>query len=82
MRKLVIEVDGERWHLHGKQPMKDEHRDEAMKKLGLKIIRITTEELDEDTDGCLKKIQAEIERLPIEVKNAALLPAGSQTRGE
>ncbi len=79
MRRLIVEVDGV-FHERGKQPMKDDHRDEAMKNLGLRILRFTTTELDENADGCLRKIQAEIEQLPIEVRNAALVPAGSRER--
>ena len=76
MRAIVVEIDGI-FHERGRQPMKDERRDEAMKKLGLRIIRITTEELDEHPSGCAEKIRAEIERLPIEVKVAAQRPAGT-----
>lgn len=79
MRAIIIEVDGI-WHLRGKQPMKDERRDEAMKKLRLRILRFDTETIDENPSVCAEKIRAEIERLPLEVKVAAQRPAGHDQR--
>lgn len=77
MHAIVVEIDGVHWHEHGKQPMKDERRDEAMKKLGLRILRFTDVDIDEHPSECAEKIQSEIERLPIEVRNAAFAPAGA-----
>ena len=37
MRAIVVEVDGTS-HERGIRPIKDEHRDEAMRKLGCRII--------------------------------------------
>ena len=76
MRSIIIEVDGI-FHERGKQPMKDERRDELMKQHGYRILRFTDVEVDENPSGCAEKIRAEIERLPLEVKVAAQRPAGS-----
>jgi very-short-patch-repair endonuclease len=76
MRKLIIEVDGPH-HLRGRQPFKDERRDEAMKKMNFRVLRFTADEAENIPKTCAKRILAEIEKLPAEVKAEAYLPAGS-----
>lgn len=75
MRAIVVEVDGES-HEKGKQPMKDEHRDEIMKKMGLRVIRFTNEDTF-NADKCAERMREEIEKLPLEVRVEALKPAGT-----
>ena len=77
MKAIIIEVDGV-WHERGKQPMKDEHRDEAMKKLGLRILRFEDTDIAEHPSECTEKIWEEINKLPIEVRVAAFAPAGKR----
>ena len=76
MRRIVIECDGE-VHNKGKQPMKDERRDEELRKLGYVILRFTNEEIETMPKACAAKILAEIMKLPVEVVNEAYLPAGT-----
>lgn len=76
MRALDVEVDGE-VHEEGKNPIKDEHRDEVLKKLGLRVRRFTTEQVDDEPEACAKGILIEIEQLPVEVRVAAFQPAGT-----
>ena len=52
-KKLVIEVDG---LIHEFQKEDDEHRDEILKYLGLNILRIRNEEV-EDISNVLEKIR-------------------------
>lgn len=75
MHAIVVETDGPQ---HGKtrQSIKDEHRDEAMKQLGLRILRFTTEQVYDEPEMCAAKIQAEIRKLPAEIVREAYLPAG------
>ena len=52
--RLVIEVDGE---IHEFQQEEDEHREDILKSLGLKILRIRNEET-KDRNKVLEKIKA------------------------
>ncbi len=52
-KRLVIEVDGK---IHDFQKEDDEHREEILKSLGLNILRIRNEEV-EDISNVLEKIK-------------------------
>ena len=45
--KIIIEVDGKRWHSSKKQRKKDRFRDYMLKREGWSTIRIKEDELDE-----------------------------------
>jgi leucyl-tRNA synthetase len=62
-KKLIIEVDGK---IHDFQIDDDQHREDILKGLGLKIMRIRNEET-EDMNLVLAKIKAFI--MKIEMKN-------------
>ena len=51
-KKFVIELDGK---IHERQKDYDEQRDYIMKKLGIKVLRIRNEELD-DKISLIKKL--------------------------
>jgi len=55
-KTLVIEVDG---GIHNEEDVKerDENREFELKNFGLKIIRITNEEIEQDIDGILEKLK-------------------------
>jgi len=55
--KLVIEIDGE---IHNFQKQEDEGREEELKRLGLKIIRFTNDEVKEDLDRVVDEIKKEL----------------------
>ena len=59
-KKLVIELNGE---IHKFQREKDQHREEVLKELNLKILRITNAEL-KNMQAVLDKIIAELNILP------------------
>ena len=50
--KLIVEVDG---RIHDYQKERDKHREEVLEGMGLRIIRIKNEELD-DMDNVLERI--------------------------
>lgn len=52
-KSVIIEVDGK---IHKFQKEKDEHREEILKSMGLKILRISNEEF-KDIYAILKKIK-------------------------
>ena len=56
-RKLIIELDGKH-HEFGEQKEYDKARDIIMNEMGLKIIRIKNEELENDIEKVMKKIEA------------------------
>lgn len=56
---LVIEVDG-RDHNQTEKKNNDEVRDIEMKELGLKVLRIKNEEVIDDIDNVLKRIEKEL----------------------
>ncbi len=75
MHAIVVEVDGTS-HSKTSREIKDEHRDEAMKKMGLRILRFTDEETFLSKMSATR-ILAEIEKLPLAVRVEAYMPAGS-----
>jgi very-short-patch-repair endonuclease len=60
-KKLVIEVDGK---IHDFQKEDDEHREEILKSLGLTVLRIKNEEV-EDIIKVLEKIKIYINEMKI-----------------
>ena len=58
--KLVIEIDGGQ---HNETPnmSADQTRDEYLKKIGLKIIRIWTNEIYENIEGVIEEIKYQID---------------------
>jgi very-short-patch-repair endonuclease len=50
MKRIVVEVDSV-FHERGRQPMKDERRDEAMRKMNLVILRFANEIIYERPSG-------------------------------
>ena len=59
--RLDIEVDGRRWHeeLPGRYRPEDQRRDEVLKRLGWRPIRLWTDEIKRDSAGCLERIRRE-----------------------
>ncbi|MDU1891057.1 MAG: valine--tRNA ligase [Dysgonomonas sp.] len=55
-RKLVIEVDG-KYHNEPEVEQADKLRDEILKDLGYRVLRLTNEEVIANTDSVLEKIQ-------------------------
>ena len=55
-RKLVIELDG-KYHEFHEQKEYDKARDRIMNDMQLKILRITNDELLDDIESVLKKIE-------------------------
>jgi len=49
-RKIIIEVDGERWHGEKKKIRKDKFRDYMLKRDGWTIIRIKEKEITKLTE--------------------------------
>lgn len=60
--RLVVEVDG---GIHQFQRREDAARDEMMKELGLNILRIPAELVENDLDSALDKIRAKIKELSV-----------------
>ncbi|PKM99403.1 MAG: hypothetical protein CVU78_06515 [Elusimicrobia bacterium HGW-Elusimicrobia-2] len=56
-KPIDVECDGYRWHSRKQQRIKDKLRDEELKKLGWKIIRISEEDLLKKPRNVLKKIK-------------------------
>ncbi|MBA3051474.1 DUF559 domain-containing protein [bacterium] len=56
-KPIDVECDGYRWHSRKQQRIKDKLRDEELKKLGWKIIRISEEDLLKKPSSVLKKIK-------------------------
>lgn len=53
--KLVIEVDGGQ-HYQDDEDKKDKIRDEYMKQVGMKVLRISDREVFENIEGVVEKI--------------------------
>ncbi len=70
-KKLIIEVDGK---IHESQIEKDNERTEVLENKGYKVIRFKNEEVIENIDSVVKKIECELENLPT-LRNEAL-PSG------
>ena len=56
---LIIECDGEAWH---KDKIRDNHKTFYLIGRGYKILRLTGNEIENDIDGCLDKINSIIRR--------------------
>ena len=58
-RKLVIEVDGERYHRNwtGELCRRDQLRNQRLFELGYDVIRFWVYEIRDDLDGCLQKLK-------------------------
>jgi len=54
---LVVEVDGDYWHNLERQKKRDEYRNNKLKELGYKVIRIWGSEILKDINECIKKIK-------------------------
>ena len=52
--RLVIEIDGE---IHSEQVEYDDGREAEMEKYGIKIVRFTNDEVNNDIENVLKKIE-------------------------
>jgi very-short-patch-repair endonuclease len=55
--RLVIEIDGE---IHSEQVEYDDGREAEIEKFGIKIIRFTNDEVNNDIENVLRKIEAVI----------------------
>ena len=55
---LVVEIDGP---IHGSHREKDRERDRLMASWGLRVLRVTNEEVADDLDGVLKRVLAAAE---------------------
>jgi very-short-patch-repair endonuclease len=53
---LVIEVDGS-YHFEQEQKIKDQHRQEALQKMGLNFLRFSEQQIRKDIDVVLKAIE-------------------------
>ena len=53
---LVIEVDGS-YHFEQEQKIKDQHRQEALQKMGLNFLRFAEQQIRKDIDVVLKAIE-------------------------
>ena len=56
-KRIVIELDGE---VHNTQKVKDDSRTDALKEMGLKVIRFRNEEVVDDLERVLNRIFAEV----------------------
>ena len=54
--KLIIEIDGPN-HQQEEQIQYDNYREEIVKNLGLKVIRFTNEQVENDIEGVIKEIE-------------------------
>jgi very-short-patch-repair endonuclease len=54
---VAIEVDGEA-HSRGDQPLKDERRDDWLKKQGIRVMRIAAQDVLANLDGVLQLIES------------------------
>ena len=59
--RLDVEVDGRFWHedIPGRQRFRDQQRDRVMKRLGWRPVRLWTDDIERDNDGCIERIRAE-----------------------
>ena len=59
--RLDIEVDGRRWHeeLPGHYRVEDERRDQILKRLGWRPVRLWTDEIARDEAGSIERIRRE-----------------------
>ncbi len=64
--KLVIEVDGA-YHFEAPQKIRNEERQQVLKGLGLRFLRLEDAAVQKDTDAVVKKIAAYI--VPFEEKH-------------
>jgi len=53
---LVIEIDGS-YHFEQEQKIKDQHRQEALQKMGLNFLRFSEQQIRKDIDVVLKAIE-------------------------
>jgi hypothetical protein len=61
--KLVVEIDGVRWHEHTEgQRRRTEHKTQALEEAGYPVLRFTDVEVEKDPDGVADKIMAEEHR--------------------
>lgn len=60
--KLDVEVDGRRWHEgpDGGRKVADRLRDAELTARGWRVIRFWVHELEQDTEGCLERIEREL----------------------
>jgi len=56
--RLAIECDGSHWHKEGNK--RDRIKDFILKKLGWRILRLKEDEILNNTEECIKKIQEAI----------------------
>src|SRR5680860_706898 len=54
-KKLIIEVDGE-YHFEASQKDHDRRRDTWLISQGYKVLRFTTADIDDATEGCVEEI--------------------------
>lgn len=59
-KRLVVEVDGAS-HKTPEGSRKDAHRDSVMRGLGLRVLRVDNEEIDQDLGRVISKIQSAIQ---------------------
>jgi len=53
---LVIEIDGS-YHFEQEQKIKDQHRQEALQKMGLNLLRFSEQQIRKDINVVLKAIE-------------------------
>ena len=58
--KLVVEVDGSQ-HLEEKQKRKDEVRDAYLRSLGFQVLRFSSRDVLNNTEGVIQAIQDAVE---------------------
>jgi hypothetical protein len=75
--KLVVEVDGVRWHEHTQgQRERTEHKTEVLTEAGFTVLRFTDVEIEKDPDGVAGKILAEEYRLWVKLYGKYNAPYG------
>ncbi|WP_250122221.1 DUF559 domain-containing protein [Chroococcidiopsis sp. CCMEE 29] len=76
--RLIVEVDGE---IHASQRDLDQQRQELLESLGLRFVRVSTQQVETDLNAILETIRAAF--LPLPSGKNALTPSPSPTgRGE
>ena len=58
---LVVEVDGD---IHDQQAEYDQEREQILKDIGLRIMRIKNEEIEKDITGALERVRQAALPLP------------------
>lgn len=64
VKKLAIEIDGERWHttLTGERLERDIVRDRNLRRMGWDVLRFWVHELKYDLDNCIKSVESHLNK--------------------